>query len=81
LTFNKSGSLGCVLQTLFLDQEPDKFGNKSNRGSKFESAAVFQPWKYSKSGAVWADIDMLVCYVLELLLNNWSWTLHKSWSD
>ena len=49
LTFNKSGILVCVLQTLFLDQEPNQLGNKSNRGSKIESAAVFSPGKYSKS--------------------------------
>jgi hypothetical protein len=27
---------------LFLDQELDQLGNKSNRGSKIESAAVFR---------------------------------------
>ena len=49
LTFNKSGNIVCVLQTLFLDQEPNQLGNKSNRGSKIESAAGFSPEKYSKS--------------------------------
>ena len=49
LTFNKSGNLVFVLQTLFLDQEPNQLGNKSNRGSKIESTAVFGPGKYSKS--------------------------------
>ena len=38
----------CV-ENLFLDQEPNQLGNKSNRGSKIESAAVFSPGKYSKS--------------------------------
>ena len=27
---------------MFLDQEPDQLGNKSNRGSKIESAIVFR---------------------------------------
>ena len=34
----------CV-ENLFLDQEPNQLGNKSNRGSKIESAAVFHPLK------------------------------------
>jgi hypothetical protein len=41
LTLNKNCSLVCLLQTLFLDQEPNQLGNKSNRGSKMESAAIF----------------------------------------
>ena len=32
-----------MLQTLFLDQQPNQLGNKSNRGSKIESAAVLSP--------------------------------------
>ena len=35
---------------MFLDQEPDQLENKSNRGSKIECAAVFNPGKYSKFG-------------------------------
>ena len=31
-----------VEQTLFLGQEPDQLGTKSNRGSKIESVAVFR---------------------------------------
>jgi hypothetical protein len=50
LTFNKSGNLVCVLQTLFLDKEPNQLGSKSNRDSKVESTAVFQARNYSKSG-------------------------------
>jgi hypothetical protein len=43
LTFNKSGNLVCVLQTLFWDQEPNQLGDKPNKGSKFESVTIFQP--------------------------------------
>ena len=42
---NKSWSLSGVEQTLFLDQEPDQLGTKSNWGSNFESTAVFRVWK------------------------------------
>ena len=49
LTFNKSGNLVCVLQTLFLDQEPNQLRNKLNRGSKIESAVVFGLENNSKS--------------------------------
>ena len=38
-----------MLQTLFLDQEPNQLGNKPNRGSKIESAVVFNPENNSKS--------------------------------
>ena len=41
-TLNKSWSPCYVQQTLFLEQEPDQLGTKSNRGSKIESAAVFR---------------------------------------
>ena len=50
LTFNKRGNIVCVLQTLFLDQEPNQLGNKSNRGSKIECDDVLSPGKYSKFG-------------------------------
>ena len=48
-TLNKSWSLSGVEQTLFLEQESDQLGTKSNRGSDFESADVFRVQKYSKS--------------------------------
>jgi hypothetical protein len=41
LTLNKICSLVCLLQTLFLDQEPNQLGNKSNGASNMESASVF----------------------------------------
>ena len=43
---NKSWSLSGVEQTLFLDQEPDQLGTKSNRSSNLESTAVFRVRKF-----------------------------------
>ena len=63
LTFNKSGNLVCVLQTLFLDQDPNQLGNKSNRGSKIESAAIFSPEKYSNSEISGKDSWHVECHV------------------
>ena len=45
-TLNKSWSLSGVEQTLFLDQEPDQLGTKSNRSSNLESTAVFRVRKF-----------------------------------
>ena len=45
LALNKSCSFPSVEETLFKGQEPNQHANSSNRGSKFESAAVFQPWE------------------------------------
>ena len=45
LTLNESCSFASVEETLFKGQEPNQPANSSNRGSKFESAAVFQPWE------------------------------------
>jgi len=48
-TLNKSCSLSGVKQNLFLDQDLFQLLCCSNSGLKFESAAVFNPEKYSKS--------------------------------
>jgi hypothetical protein len=45
-TLNKSWILSGVEQTLFLDQEPDQLGTKSNRSSNLESTAVFRVRKF-----------------------------------
>ena len=45
LTLNESCGFASVEETLFKGQEPNQPANSSNRGSKFESAAVFQPWE------------------------------------
>ena len=45
LTLNKSCIFPFVEETLFKGEEPKQLTNSSNRGSKFESAAVFQPWE------------------------------------
>ena len=48
-TLNKSWSLSGVEQTLFLEQEPDQLGTKSNRGSNLEPSAVFSTQNFTKS--------------------------------
>jgi len=45
LTLNESYSFASVEETLFKGQEPNRPKNSLSRGSKFESAAVFQPWE------------------------------------
>ena len=70
LNFNKSGNLVCVLQTLFLDQEPNQLGNKSNRGSKIESAAVFHHLKIFEVMEMSTNVIRLACLVLVILLSN-----------
>ena len=41
-TLHQSWSLSRVEQTLFLDQEPNQLGTKSNWGSQIESATIFR---------------------------------------
>ena len=48
-TINKSGSLVCVLQTLFEGPSLNLSLSLTNKGHKIDSAAVFST-KYSKSG-------------------------------
>ena len=60
-----------MLQTLFLDQEPDQLGNKSNRGSKIECAAAFSLGKYFMSGisvAMMIDVPRSPKFVKQLEL-------------
>jgi len=63
LTLNETGSLVYMLQTLFWDYEPNHLGNKSNRGSKIESAAIFSPEKYSNSEISGKDSWHVECHV------------------
>ena len=57
---NKSWSPCYVQQTLCLDQELDQLVSKSNRGSNFESAAVFSTWNLVKS---WMTECMISVFV------------------